>query len=107
VDANLKDAEQTKQQIRVIMAVRRALLDRGELDEEDNHFEKTKQLLARLYDRLQEDEKTQQAVFDDHLAKAKIKVLERREVVHVTIYMGLASCCIVASVQSAEEFMKC
>jgi BMFP domain-containing protein YqiC len=71
-DANLEEIEQTRQQIREIMAVRLAVISREELEEEDNYLEKTKQLLARLFDRLQEGEKTQQAMSDDHLAKEKI-----------------------------------
>jgi hypothetical protein len=36
VDANLKEIEQTRQQIREILAVRQALISRIELEEADN-----------------------------------------------------------------------
>jgi hypothetical protein len=79
VDANLKEIEQTRQQIRESMAITRAVISRGELEDEDDCYEKMKQLLAHLHDRLQEGMKAQQAMFDDRQANSKIRVLERRK----------------------------
>jgi hypothetical protein len=61
--------------VKEILAVRQALISRGEL-EEDAYFEKMKPLLARLQARLEEDIKTNWARLDADPGNAKMKAIK-------------------------------
>jgi hypothetical protein len=68
--------EQTRQQIGEILAIRQALISRGELEEEDAYYEKMKPLLAQLQARLVEVIKANWARLDINLGNAKMKAIK-------------------------------